>query len=570
MIGIIENNPFRILGVYANSVKKDMVANKSKATAFLNVNKPVTFPLDLNDLLTPLSRTLAMMSDAEARLSIPCEQLKHTQFWFLKMTPLDDVAFNHLIAGNVSKAIEIWDKQDSISSLQNRMICSLVNEDENLIDAVYIAEQLYDEYGDVYLDELGLGDTLQMSREELICQFLDTLREVFSLENLLGYGLGEDWEDYIEGQTIKPLIDEILAEIEQAKSISRNDSEGRKKAGLTLIKNTKKSLESLCNVLNNEDLQYQMIADKLGLEILQCGIDYFNNSDDDDAPYNAMEIQNYASGIVVGSMAKQRVKENVKILQKIIDKLPPKEVMTEDKAIKAELDKFVRLPDKISHAATLLNNTKSSLQSIKRKLGITNAYYLDLSTQVVRNALHNVVEEVNSVQNDPIIAVRMKSGLGLDSGTLSKIKKVVDEAWNVTIIMDGFDLEPSFKTHYNENRDVLKSMCKQLEISTSVSSSSTKLSRTTQRTSSVSTTIRNSTQRSLSDVKDKADNNPEKKETNNIVIVIIVHVIWGVVFAYNDVSFVAGMFAGIIGWIVPPINYVGYFIINWIYNKLNE
>lgn len=570
MIGIIENNPFRILGVYANSAKKDMVANKSKATAFLNVNKPVTFPLDLNDLLTPLSRTLAMMSDAEARLSIPCEQLKHTQFWFLKMTPLDDVAFNHLIAGNVSKAIEIWDKQDSISSLQNRMICSLVNEDENLIDAVYIAEQLYDEYGDVYLDELGLGDTLQMSREELICQFLDTLREVFSLENLLGYGLGEDWEDYIEGQTIKPLIDEILAEIEQAKSISRNDSEGRKKAGLTLIKNTKKSLESLCNVLNNEDPQYQMIADKLGLEILQCGIDYFNNSDDDDAPYNAMEIQNYASKIVVGSMARQRVEENVKILQRIIDKLPPRNVMAEDKAIKAELDKFVRLPDKISHAATLLNNTKSSLQSIKRKLGITNAYYLDLSTQVVRNALHNVVEEVNSVQNDPIIAVRMKSGLGLDSGTLSKIKKVVDEAWNVTIIMDGFDLEPSFKTHYNENRDVLKSMCKQLGISTSVSSSSTELSRTTQRTSSVSTTIRNSTQRSLSDVKDKADNNPEKKETNFLVIVIIVHVIWGVVFAYNDVSFVAGMFAGIIGWIVPPINYVGYFIINWIYNKLNE
>ena len=561
MIGIIENNPFRILGVYANSTKKDMVANKSKATAFLNVNKPVTFPLDLNDLLTPLSRTLAMMSDAEARLSIPCEQLKHTQFWFLKMTPLDDVAFNHLIAGNISKAIEIWDKQDSISSLQNRMICSLVNEDENLIDAVYIAEQLYDEYGDVYLDELGLGDTLQMSREELICQFLDTLREVFSLENLLGYGLGEDWEDYIEGQTIKPLIDEILAEIEQAKSISRNDSEGRKKAGLTLIKNTKKSLESLCNVLNNEDPQYQMIADKLGLEILQCGIDYFNNSDDDDAPYNAMEIQNYASGIVVGSMAKQRVKENVKILQRIIDKLPPKEVMTEDKAIKAELDKFVRLPDKISHAATLLNNTKSSLQSIKRKLGITNAYYLDLSTQVVRNALHNVVEEVNSVQNDPVIATRLKSGLGLDSSTLSRIKKVVDEAWKVTITMDSFDLESSFQIHYNKNRDVLKSMYKQLEISTS-ESVSTKPSWSTQRTSSVTTTTRVSTQRS--------NNNSDKEEVNIFVVAIIIHVIWGAVFAFNGGEFLAGMLAGLAGWFVIPINYVVYLIINWIYNKLNE
>lgn len=562
MIGIIENNPFRILGVYANSTKKDMVANKSKATAFLNVNKPVDFPLDLNDLLTPLSRTLVMMSDAEARLSIPCEQLKHTQFWFMKMTPLDDVAFNHLIAGNISKAIEIWDKQDSISSLQNKMICSLIDEDESLIDAVYIAERLYDEYGDIYLAELGLDNTLQMSREDLIHQFLDALKEEFYLEDLIGCGLGDDWEDYIKGQTLKPLIDKILAEIEQAKCISRNDSENRRKAGLSLINNTKESLESLRNVFGDEnEPQYQMIADKLGLEILQCGIDYYNNSDDDYAPYNAMEIQNYASKIVVGSMARQRVEENVKILQKIIDKLPPKEVMTEDKAIKAELDKFVRLPDKISHAATLLNNTKSSLQSIKRKLGITNAYYLDLSTQVVRNALHNVVEEVNSVQNDPVIATRLKSGLGLDSSTLSRIKKVVDEAWKVTITMDSFDLESSFQIHYNKNRDVLKSMYKQLEISTS-ESVSTKPSWSTQRTSSVTTTTRVSTQRS--------NNNSDKEEVNIFVVAIIIHVIWGAVFAFNGGEFLAGMLAGLAGWFVIPINYVVYLIINWIYNKLNE
>ena len=76
-----------------------------------------------------------------------------------------------------------------------------------------------------------------------------------------------------------------------------------------------------------------MIADKLGLEILQCGIDYFNDSEEPDAAHKAMSLQKYAKSIAVGQMAKDRCKENVDILQRIIDNLPPSEVFVEDRAI---------------------------------------------------------------------------------------------------------------------------------------------------------------------------------------------------------------------------------------------
>ena len=89
--------------------------------------------------------------------------------------------------------------------------------------------------------------------------------------------------------------------------------------------------------LSTNDLQYQMIADKLGLEILQCGIDYFNDSKERDAARKAMSLQKYAKSIVVGQMAKDRCKENVDILQEIIDNLPPSEVFTEDRVIHEEL-----------------------------------------------------------------------------------------------------------------------------------------------------------------------------------------------------------------------------------------
>ena len=56
MLKGIQNNPFRVLGVYANSPKKDAVANKGKISAFLKVGKEVTFPLDLQGILPTIQR----------------------------------------------------------------------------------------------------------------------------------------------------------------------------------------------------------------------------------------------------------------------------------------------------------------------------------------------------------------------------------------------------------------------------------------------------------------------------------------------------------------------------------
>ena len=221
------------------------------------------------------------------------------------------------------------------------------------------------------------------------------------------------------------------------------------------------------SLLPKTDLQYQMIADKLGLEILQCGIDYFNEADEADTAHKAMKLQKYAMGIVVGQMAKDRCKENVDILQKIIDNLPPSEVYSEDRAIHEELRKYCLLPDKICHAVTLLNNTRPHLQAIKRKLGVSNGYYLKISSQVVGNALVNIIAEVNEAQS---IFNGDKDDSILFSGYLPLLKTALREAWKATMIMDGFDMEYDFKSKkYNENRSILKELCEQLGVSTSTS-----------------------------------------------------------------------------------------------------
>ena len=195
---IIEFNSFRILGVYANSPKKDVVANKGKAVAFIKVNRPVEFPLDLNGILPSIVRNIGMLNEAEGNLSIAKDQIRAAQFWFLKITPLDDIAFNYLVAGDISRAKEIWSKQESISSLQNKIVCYLIENKPWL--AIKGAEKLYNKFGEEYINKVDASCTLKMTGQELLYQFVDTLGSEIGMQKLLGYDFNETTNSYIQNQ----------------------------------------------------------------------------------------------------------------------------------------------------------------------------------------------------------------------------------------------------------------------------------------------------------------------------------------------------------------------------------
>lgn len=469
-MNVLKNNPYRLLGVYTNSPTKERLANHNRMKAFLKVGKSVSFSLDLPQYLQPINRTDTLVADADAKLALPKDQMFYALFWFIKTTPLDDIAFNHLIAGERSKAEEIWQKKETLSSLQNRIVCALMCDDYK--QALSCAETLYAnmEYVNQFVSAvIGTGGNVDVT--DLPFTFLDALCEEIDVQKILPHIENSIWKKHISGKAINPLIDTIQNAIAIAKKSRGKGSQARLEAGEVLMKSTKATLQQLMSLLPKTDLQYQMIADKLGLEVLQCGIDYFNEADEADAAHKAMKLQKYAKGIVVGQMAKDRCKENVDTLQKIIDNLPPSEVYSEDRAIHEELRKYCLLPDKICHAVTLLNNTRPHLQAIKRKLGVSNGYYLKISSQVVGNALINIIAEVNEAQSS-----LGNAHYGRDNATKALVhlaivvKPVVEKAWEATMIMDTFDMEYDFKSKkYNENRSILKELCEQLGVSTSTS-----------------------------------------------------------------------------------------------------
>ena len=464
---IIYNNPYRILGAYSTSPQKEVVANQGKMKAFLKVGRPVRFPLDLNGLLPDILRSEQSVADAISKLTLPNEQLKFAQFWFSKSTQLDEIACGKLTNGDIDGAVEIWNKKVTVSSLQNLLVSALIK--NQLENAIIYAQTLYSSYSNDFV-KMVLGDNALVTSENLAHDFLNVMCEEFNPNQFLGYITNSEWKDYVGRKSTKPIIDKLSSAIEVCKSSKGQGSVSRFNAGTKLMNNTKADLIQLKQFVSPNDLQYQMIADKLGLEILQCAIDYYNDSEEDDAAHKAMKLQKYALSVVVGKMAKDRCKENLEILTKIISELPPSQVFDEDRAIKEELRKFCELPNKITYSLDLLNATKPYLQTIKNKLGSTNSYYLKISTQVVGNALHNLIEEVNKLQND----TSFKLSLIIDKAkALSDLKSVLYSAWNAITIMDQFDMEYVFRSNrYNSNRSTLKDMCQKVGISTTPQSSS--------------------------------------------------------------------------------------------------
>ena len=113
-----------------------------------------------------------------------------------KTTPLDDVAFNHLIAGELSKAEEIWQKKETLSSLQNRIVCALMCDD--YAQALSCAEALYGNMqyvGQLVSTVIGTGGGVDVTN--LPFAFLDALCEETDVKKILPNITNSTWKNIL-------------------------------------------------------------------------------------------------------------------------------------------------------------------------------------------------------------------------------------------------------------------------------------------------------------------------------------------------------------------------------------
>ena len=169
----VSQNPFRILGVTANASKKDIIANVNKFKAFLKVGKPVNGAFDTILGTSSVERTIETIESAEKAIELPIDQLRWSMFWFVNKTPIDKIALNHIQSGNIDKAIEIWSKVETATSLINITVSELIR--QNWAEATMHADKLFTYYANSICSLID--DTLNLDQAQLTQLFLDTIAE---------------------------------------------------------------------------------------------------------------------------------------------------------------------------------------------------------------------------------------------------------------------------------------------------------------------------------------------------------------------------------------------------------
>ena len=128
-------------------------------------------------------------------------------------------------------------------------------------------------------------------------------------------------KQFLNDRFVAKQIQTIDKEIEISQAARKLSAANATDAGRALVKNTKADIVYLRKTLGDGDYQYQTIADKLSLAIVQCGIDAFNtcktaNGEVDYAKAIRSEEAylheyEYALSIATTHRAKDRAKENL-------------------------------------------------------------------------------------------------------------------------------------------------------------------------------------------------------------------------------------------------------------------
>jgi len=491
MIDILLNNPFRILGVYTSATLRERTANATKIGKFQDVGKQVSFPADLVSILGDIDRNKDSVARATAQINLANDKIKYSLFWFAKCSNIDEIALNNLEAGNKEKFVEIASRQTDFSALLNLSVFNLI--DGNYIPAIDYAltvikdTEMRNQYVTMVCD-----NTVQWSETDLQQLYLDTLVEVLPANTVkqLAWERSKfsDIAAQFKSKAAQEPIDEINALVSQAKQLPSDDAAKNYEMGKRLMACAYTNLPKIKEVLGAKDTQYQMTTDSIALQLLQCGINYHNNTKDRvrTKVTQAFELQNFATTIALGAQAKKRCAENLAILKNKLATLPPKEIEAEAEQIEDLLEKFDKDPVSISSANTLLRNALPIMEECVKKVGRKNSAYLALSTNVVRSALSDVIDIVNQAQakaeviykrfeseKSPFDDIMAQYGIGGMSNTKrlkykadieACLNKPLKEAWNATCWTDKFQLEDEYRTDsYLKNRSTLAKLCRNMQ-----------------------------------------------------------------------------------------------------------
>lgn len=477
---LIKKNPFRITGIISNASQREIVRQQGKVKAFARVGRAIESEYDFA-ILGEITRTEALINKAFSSIEQNGDKVHYALFWFLNVNAFDKTAIDYLKKGDSEKAIEIWEKVTDRKELTSKNFSSFSNlatlkllgrRKKEFVEGIEGKLKLIESSAFVDFVHTVTDQVFKVSSEVQLRKFtyelLQQLENKLSVPEIVAIfsNCSVKTKKYIAERLCHVPIRKVEIKIENTKKNRELNRTEAYNLGQILIEEIDGGLADLETLLGKESLKYKTLVDSLAKEILQCGIDYFNEFKDvKDPSKGALKLLKKAKSIVLKGSTKARIKENIEGIKQWAEAEPIKEDLA---FITGKLETFQSSNDTISNAKSLVSSCKSRLQNIRNILGSTDELYLNISSAVVNNALGMVIEVVNEAQ----------SGLEYNTVKLIRLPDIVSEAVSAISAMDSLDMDRQTWHRYSENKstisgihDQLKNVRRQTRPSSSSSSS---------------------------------------------------------------------------------------------------
>ena len=332
---LIQDNPYRIAGILANSSAKELQKQKSKITKYASIGKQVDAELDF-PFFSSVDRSESSIIKAFSGIEQNQDKVNYSLFWFLKANTFDETAINYLINGDKEKAIEIWEKvtngkevsSKNFSCFNNigtlKMLSNSKDEIKEGLEAKIklIESPNFADFVHTVADQTHTIDN-QKQAEKFVDEVLKQFKGQYSSSVTLKLfsNCNGTIQKYLSQKFTEEPLHKIESQIESTKNKRKTDKSGAYELGLKLFVNCKDDLTTLKSLLGPSDLKYKMIADNLAKEVMQCGIDYFKEWQETKNPIEeSIKLLNCAKSIAVGSQTIERINSNIDGIEELKDK----------------------------------------------------------------------------------------------------------------------------------------------------------------------------------------------------------------------------------------------------------
>ncbi len=334
---IIKNNPYRIIGILSNASAREIQSRKSKISAYAKVGREINSDFDFT-FLGKVERTERSITSAFSSIEQNQDKINQSLFWLLNANSVDDIAIKHLIVGDREKAIEQWEKVTNGKEVTSKnfsyfnnigTLKLLSNSNADLKEGIEVKIKLIESESFIDFVHYVADKTFTIEKLKQTEKFIDVLLKQFQdkYSNVDALKLFSNCngitQKYLSHKFTEDPLHNIESQIENAKKKRNQNKINAFKFGLKLSENTKSDLELLKSLLGVNDLNYKMIADNLAKEIMQCGIDYFNeskeNNSEEEYLENSLKLNKIAGSIAVGKLTKDRAKDHIATLEEMKD-----------------------------------------------------------------------------------------------------------------------------------------------------------------------------------------------------------------------------------------------------------